>query len=312
MLNFLLQVSPNEEIVDSASTFKMNVTEAITALSGQSGSDVLNSLSDKIIAFGLKVLVAILIYFIGKWIINRLKKVVSVIFKKKKTDPAIATFTTSLISIILTVLLIVVIIGTLGINTTSFAALLAAGGMAIGLALSGTMQNFAGGVMILLFKPFKTGDFIDAMGHKGTVSEVTIVSTKLTTPDNRVIIIPNGALSSNSIDNYSMNELRKLEWLVDVEYGVDSQAVKDTIIKILASDSRILDIKSGAANDPMVEINSLKDSSVQFVVRAWVTSGNYWDVNFNINNKIYTELPKNGINFPFPQLDVNLKGTSKN
>ena len=304
MLNTILQTTTP---VDSTSTFKANIEAAITSLSTKSTSEILSGLTEELINFGLKVLAAILIYIIGKWIIKKLKKIVTHILEKKGTDKSIITFLDSFIGITLTIILVVIIIGTVGINTSSFAALLAAGGVAVGFALSGTLQNFAGGIMLLLFKPFKAGDFIESMGQTGTVSEVNIASTKLVTVDNRTIIIPNGALFNNTIDNFSTNSIRKLEWLVDVEYGVDSLAVKTLIQNILASDSRILDLNTGAKDAPLVELNALRDSSVQFVARVWVKKEHYWAVNFSINERIYNELPKNNINFPFPQLDVNIK-----
>lgn len=267
---------------------------------------LLANLGDQAIHFGLKVLAALVIYFVGAWLIKRVKKLIGTIFVKRNTEKAIASFVQSLVSITLTVLLIIITVGTLGINTTSLAALLAAGGMAIGMALSGTVQNFAGGIMLLIFKPFKAGDFIEAQGFSGTVTEVNIVSTRLTTPDNRIIVIPNGALSNGTINNFSQNNMRRLEWLVDVEYGSSSETVKEVLKSIINDESRILYVSSGAPADPLVELNSLRDSSVQFVVRGWVKSSDYWDVLFAVNDRIYNELPKHGIQFPFPQLDVHI------
>ena len=209
--------------------------------------------------------------------------------------------------ITLTVLLIIVSISTLGVNTTSLAALLAAGGMAIGMALSGTVQNFAGGIMILAFKPFKSGDFIEAQGYMGTVNTVSIVSTTLTTPDNREIVIPNGALFNGSIDNYSRSGLRRVEWLVNVEYGTDSDKCKEQLLKIMKSDERILDASEKGAADPVVMLKSMESSSVVFTARGWVKADDYWDVFFQVNEEIYKKLPESGISFPFPQLDVRVK-----
>ena len=175
--------------------------------------------------------------------------------------------------------------------------------MAIGMALNGTVQNFAGGIMILIFKPFKAGDFIEALGYSGTVSEVTITSTKLTTVDNRVIIIPNGSLSNGIINNFSNQTMRRVDLTVDVEYGSSSEGTKALLLKIINSDSRILTTPA----EPFVALNALKDSSVQFVIRVWVNASDYWGVYFDTLDKIYNELPKNGISFPFPQLDVNIK-----
>lgn len=265
--------------------------------------ELLGEFIDKAVAFGLKVLAALLIYLIGAWLIRKFKGILRNIFLKKNTDAAIASFIQSITSIALTVVLVIITVGVLGIDTTSLAALLAGGGMAIGMALNGTVQNFAGGIMILIFKPFKAGDYIEAQGFSGTVSEVTITSTKLLTVDNRVIIIPNGALSNGTINNFSDKPLRRVDLTVDVEYGSSSDTVKTVLSEIIDSDSRILHEPA----EPFVALSALKDSSIQFTVRLWVNAADYWGVYFEMTERIYNELPKNGINFPFPQLDVNIK-----
>ncbi|MDD6975870.1 MAG: mechanosensitive ion channel [Bacteroidales bacterium] len=266
---------------------------------------LLKELGSDALQFGLKVLAALAIYFIGAWVIKRIKKLLGNIFERRKTDKAIASFTMSLVSISLTILLIILTVGTLGVNTTSLAAILAAGGMAIGMALSGTVQNFAGGIMLLVFKPFKAGDFIEAQGFSGTVSEVNIVSTKLTTTDNRVIVLPNGSLSSGTINNISQNPIRRLEWKIGVEYGSDIDVARKVILEILNKDSRVLHGKD-APDEPYIRLSALLDSSVEIQARCWVRTDDYWDLLWEVNELIYKELPKNGIDFPFPQLDVHL------
>lgn len=266
---------------------------------------LLKELGSDALQFGLKVLAALAIYFIGAWVIKRIKKLLGNIFERRKTDKAIASFTMSLVSISLTILLIILTVGTLGVNTTSLAAILAAGGMAIGMALSGTVQNFAGGIMLLVFKPFKAGDFIEAQGFSGTVSEVNIVSTKLTTTDNRVIVLPNGSLSSGTINNISQNPIRRLEWKIGVEYGSDIDVARKVILEILNKDSRVLHGKE-APDEPYIRLSALLDSSVEIQARCWVRTDDYWDLLWEVNELIYNELPKNGIDFPFPQLDVHL------
>lgn len=266
---------------------------------------LLKELGNDALQFGLKVLAALAIYFIGAWVIKRIKKLLGNIFERRKTDKAIASFTMSLVSISLTIILIILTVGTLGVNTTSLAAILAAGGMAIGMALSGTVQNFAGGIMLLVFKPFKAGDFIEAQGFSGTVSEVNIVSTKLTTTDNRVIVLPNGSLSSGTINNISQNPIRRLEWKIGVEYGSNIDQARKVILGILNADARVLHGKD-APDEPNVKLSGLLDSSVEIQARCWVRTNDYWDLLWEINELIYKELPKNGIDFPFPQLDVHL------
>lgn len=302
MIDFsLLQTQP----IDS-----LNIQEELAVVAEKLSTTpvtvLVSELLDKAVAFGLKVLAALAIYLIGAWAIRKIKGVVGRIFERKKTDAAIASFVQSIISIALTVILIIITIGAVGIDTTSIAALLAGGGMAIGMALNGTVQNFAGGIMIIAFKPFKAGDYIQAQGYEGTVSEVNIVSTKLTTVDNRSIIIPNGALSNGTVNNFSQNQLRRLDWTVNVEYGTSIDDTKKVLMDILKSDIRILNSAKGAPADPFVALSTLSDSCIKFVMRGWVHAADYWDVNFEINEKIYNELPQNGIKFPFPQMDVHV------
>ncbi len=257
--------------------------------------------------FGLKVLAALALFLIGGWIIKLIKRAMNRGLVRRKAEPVIISFVGSLVSVTLWVLLIILTISTLGINTTSLAALLAAGGMAIGMALSGTVQNFAGGIMLLVFKPFKSGDMIEAQGHIGKVSEINIISTKIVTPDNRTVILPNGALSNGNINNITSLPLRRVETTVTVSYGSDAAAVREAILDILKADPRILDATTPGAADPMVALRAMKESSVEFIVRGWARSEDYWDVLFSMNESIYTGLPERGIAFPFPQLDVHLK-----
>lgn len=301
IMNWLLQTVP----VDS-----LNVAEELAALSEKLSTttvtELMSELLDKAVSFGLKLLAALAIYFVGAWAIRKIKGIVTRIFERKNTDAAIASFVQSIISIALTILLIIITIGAVGIDTTSLAALLAGGGMAIGMALNGTVQNFAGGIMIIAFKPFKAGDYIQAQGFEGTVSEVSIVSTKLTTVDNRSIIIPNGILSNGTINNYSQNQLRRLDWTVNAEYGTSAEDAKKVLMELLENDDRILNTAKGAPADPFVALSSLSDSCIKFVMRGWVRSADYWDVNFDMNEKIYSRLPESGISFPFPQMDVHV------
>ncbi len=258
------------------------------------------------IQFGIKVLAALLIYIIGAWLIRWIKQILQRYFTRKKTDATIATFVSSFTSFMLTVLLIVVTVGTLGIDTTSLAALLAAGGMAIGMSLSGTVQNLAGGIMILLFKPFKVGDFITAQGFSGTVMAVSIVSTKIRTVDNREIIMPNGALSNSNIDNYSTHPIRRVEWTASVEYGVDADECINVLMGILQADTRILRADTVGASDPFVALSSLNANDISFVMRAWVRAEDYWNVMYDINKEIYIRLPEHGMGFAYPRLDVTI------
>lgn len=285
-----------------------SVKSAIVQLSDaliHNPDDVLASLLEQAIDFGVKVLAALLIYAVGAWLIKRVKNLLNKMFEKKGTEKTLATFVRSFVSISLTVILVIVTVGTLGINTTSLAALLAAGGMAIGMALSGTVQNFAGGILILVFKPFKAGDYIKAQGYEGTVSEVNIASTKLKTTDNSMITVPNGALFNGNIDNFSEKPLHRCRWDIDVEYGSDAETMRRILLSIVEANKDVIRGSEEAA-DPWVILNNLKESSVEFSMFAWVKTENYWAVLHAVREEIYKQLPANGIKFPFPQLDVNI------
>ena len=299
-----------QEAVDpekfSADSIQAKTEQAVALLKDAEPSQILQTLTDQAIHFGLKVLAALAIYIIGGWIIRIIKRAVNRGFAKKKTDTALSTFVSSLVSITLWVLLIIVMIGTLGINTTSLAALLAAGGMAIGMALSGTVQNFAGGIMLLVFKPFKAGDFIEAQGFIGTVTAVNLTSTQLTTLDNRVVFIPNGALSSGNINNFSVKDLRRVDININIAYGNDIAKAKEVALGIIKSNPKALDATTPGAADPFVALLNFKESTIELVTRTWVKAADYWDVYFWINENLYTQLPENGIKFSFPQLNVNI------
>ena len=298
----ILSLLPTEK-TDTLNNVQAELAAVAEKIATTPTDQLMTELLDKAVSFGLKVLAALFIYTIGIWLIRKLRKILGNIFIRKNTDATIASFVQSIAGITMTIVLVIITIGVLGIDTTSFAALLAGGGMAIGMALNGTVQNFAGGIMILIFKPFKAGDYIESQGYSGRVSEVTITSTKLVTTDNRVIIIPNGVMSNGIVNNFSHQTRRRVDLTVDVEYGSSSEAVKAVLMRIIEEENRI--INDPAA--PFIALSALKDSSVQFTIRVWVKADDYWGVFFDMTEKIYNELPKNGIQFPFPQLDVNIK-----
>lgn len=292
---------------DTLTAVQAEIAAVVEKVTTTPATELIKDMVDSGVRFGLKLVAAFLIYFVGAWLIRRIKGILRRTFEKRQTDAAIASFVQSITSIALTIILIIITVGTLGIDTSSIAALLTGGGLAIGMALNGTMQNFAGGLMILVFKPFKAGDYIEAQGHAGTVTEVNITSTKLTTTDNRVIIIPNGILSNDVINNYSGRQMRRLDITVGVEYGSSSTETKALLMDMITADARSLNIETGAPADPFVALSSLNDSAVEFVIRIWVKSEDYWPLKFELTEQIYNELPKHGIMFPFPQLDVNIK-----
>ena len=292
---------------DTLNAVQREIISAIDVLSNTPADELALEMLDNGIRFCLKVGAAILIYIAGAWLIRKIRKLITRAFEKKQTDATLASFVLSITSISLTIILILITVGTLGVDTSSIAALLTGGGLAIGLALNGTVQNFAGGIMILIFKPFKAGDYIEAQGHAGTVSEVTITSTKMTTTDNRVIIIPNGILSNDVINNYSSRQLRRLDLTIGVEYGSSAAETKELLMNIITNDSRSMSIATGAPADPFVALSALNDSAVEFVIKVWVKTDEYWPLKYALTEEIYNELPKHGIMFPFPQLDVNIK-----
>ena len=249
---------------------------------------------------GKSIIVAVVIYFVGKALITLVNRMLSGVMERRKVDPAIQSFAKSLVNILMMILLVISVVSALGVNTTSFAALLASGGVAVGMALSGNLQNLAGGIVILLFRPFKVGDYIEAQGTGGTVSEIQIFHTILTTPDNKKIFLPNGALSSGNITNYSKESLRRVDFTVSVEYGADIDKVRKVLKDILDKDERVLQEPT-----PVIVLGALAESSVNMTVRVWVKSEDYWNVFFQTNETIYNEFNRQGINFPYPQLTIH-------
>lgn len=253
------------------------------------------------ISLGERILGALLIYLIGRLLIKWINRAFVRILEKRKVEVSIQTFLKSMVNILLVVLLILAIIGKLGVELTGFAALLASAGVAIGVALSGNLQNFAGGIIILLFRPYKVGDYIEAdTGAAGTVREIQIFHTILVTADNKVVYAPNGAMSGSVITNYSSLDTRRIDFTVSVEYGTDFETVEKTLREIIAADSRIMNTP-----EPFIKLSALAASSVDVTMRVWVKSSDYWGVYFNMNQQIYAVFNKRNINFPFPQLTIH-------
>jgi small conductance mechanosensitive channel len=249
---------------------------------------------------GKSILLAIVIYIAGKFVIKLINKLIRRTLEHKNVDSTIQSFLKSFVSILLNVLLIITVISALGVNTTSFAALLASFGVAAGMALSGNLQNLAGGLVILLFKPFKVGDFVEAQGSMGTVKEIQIIHTILLTVDNKEVYLPNASLSSGSITNYSKMGTRRVDFTVNVEYGTDVEKVMNALKAIAESDERIL-----KDPEPFYALSALAESSVNFTFRVWVNGADYWPVFFDLNKKIYEDFNRQAIKFPFPQLQIH-------
>ncbi len=257
---------------------------------------------DYLVPLGIKILVSILVFIIGRWIIKLIKNRLANGLLKKRADPTLHSFFSNLISFVLNFILIIFIISILGVNTSSLVALLASAGLAVGMALSGTLQNFAGGVVIILFRPFRVGDFISAQGQEGVVKEIQIFNTVVLTVDNKVVHIPNGILSTGVMTIYTKEDTRRVDWTYSIAYGDDYDKAKEVLLRICGEDQRIL-----KEPVPFVEISTLNTSSVDLKVRVWVKSADYWPVFFSMNEKVYKELPKEGLHFPFPQVDVHVE-----
>ena len=267
-------------------------------------SGQVDQLIDQVTAMGLQagksLLLAVVVAVVGRYAIKFINKIVAGMLERRNVEPTVQSFLKSFVNILLVTLLIITVVGTLGVNTTSLAALLASAGLAVGMALSGNLQNLAGGLILLFFKPFKVGDFIEAQGVSGIVKAIQTFHTVLTTTDNKELFIPNGPLSSGNVTNYTKNALRRVDFTVSVEYGTDVQKVKEVTLELLKADERIMQEPA-----PFIALKELASSSVDFTVRVWTKATDYWDVFFETNERIYAEFNKQGIKFPFPQLQIH-------
>lgn len=271
---------------------------------GMALEEVISILTRSLVEFCISLVVAILVFYAGRFLIRKIYGVVSKLMNKRHVDASIMTFVLSGVQIVLYFILIIIVVGILGMETSSFIALFASAGVAIGMALSGMLQNFAGGVLILFLKPYKVGDYVEAQGFAGTVKAIKMFNTEITTPDNKTIIIPNGPLFTGSINNYSFQPRRRVDWTVGVAYGTDFEQAKSVILSILEANAAV--IKNDSTAPMAVFLKELADSAVVLTVRAWVKEEDYWAVFFNVNEQIYKLLPENGVQFPFPQLDVHM------
>lgn len=252
------------------------------------------------VKLGGKIAFAILVFVIGKFLISLVIKMMRKLMEKRNFDASVRSFVDSFINILLTIILIFAVISVLGVDITAFAALLASAGVGIGMALSGNLSNFAGGLIILLFKPYRVGDAIDFQGVVGAVKEIQIFHTIMTTFDNKTVYIPNGSLSSGIITNFTHQQYRRVDWVIGVEYGTDYEYVKSVLQEMVNADKRILEDPA-----PFIALHQLADSSVNVTMRCWVKAPDYWDVYFSMNQNIYKTFNEKGIGFPFPQLTVH-------
>jgi small conductance mechanosensitive channel len=258
-------------------------------------------LVEMVVAYAPKFVMAIVTLVVGLWVISLIMRGVRKTFEKRNVDPSLTPFLRTLIAIALKVMLFVSVIGMVGIEATSFVAILGAAGLAIGLSLQGTLQNFAGGVVILMLRPFRVGDVVDVKGYLGTVYEIQIFYTIIHTFDKRVVYIPNGALANADMINLSQQDDRRNEWTFGIAYGDDVDKAKDVLKRLIEEDERIL-----PEPEPFIAVHSLGDSSVNIVVRTWSKAADLWPVYFDMNEKVYKQFAKEGLNIPFPQMDVHV------
>lgn len=302
MMIHLLQAA--EIAADSvAATPKIKAVAQELSSGNVQWNQVVSQLIDWSLDAGKHILVALVVYLIGHYLIKLLNYLLARFLVRRNIEISVQTFVKSFVGILLQVLLIVTVVSALGVNTTSFAALLASFGVAIGMALSGNLQNFAGGLVILFLKPYKVGDWIEAQGTAGTVQAIQIFHTILLTADGKQIYVPNGSMSSGSIINYTLTPSRRAEWIIGVEYGEDVEKARRVILEILSADSRVL-------NDPapVVWLGELNNSSVDMTIRCWTSNDDYWGVMFETREKIYNRFNELGIGFPFPQVTVHQAG----
>ena len=305
-MKFLLQTDDATKVVENLilpdSVQKAQLTETVTKIFSTDYNALLNNLIEQALWIGLKIVLALAIYYVGKWVTRWIIRILDRSFERRNVDLSLRNFLRSMIKVVMTILVILAAIQTLGVNTSSFLAIFASAGLAVGMALSGTLQNFAGGVILLLLRPYRIGDFITAQGQSGTVKAIGLFSTQLSTPDNRIIYVPNSAISSSIVDNYSQPTTRRVDWKVSISYGDDIDVVRKEILAMLTQDKRVL-------NDPapIVVLAELGNSAVILSVRAWASNADYWDLFWGINERIYKELPQKGIHFPYPQMDIHVK-----
>lgn len=290
----------NEVAADTTATAGFH--DMMSAMSGMSPDEIKEAIVTFVLSFTMKLIKVLLIWFVGRWALKHIVKLLVRILENHIDNVSVRTFVISLVDVVIMILLILMIIGVLGIDTSSFIAIFASAGVAIGMALSGTLQNFAGGVMILLFRPFKVGDFIEAQGVSGTVKQIQIFNTVVHTGDNKVILLPNGPVSTGIINNYSREPKRRLDMIFSISYGNDFEKAKAVLQRLIAEDPRVLNDPAA----PLIEIAELAASSIDITVRMWCKQDDYWAIKYSLNKKVYEVFPKEGLEFPFQTFTVNV------
>ncbi len=302
MLRFLQAEQLPIPAVLPDSVQKARFAESVEKLTSLDLSQVWDEMVEWFIWTAIKLVIALTIFYLGRWILRRLMTVVDRVLTARDVEQSLHKFLLTATKVVGLVVIFLTIVSILGFDSTSFVAMLASAGLAIGMALSGTLQNFAGGVMILVQRPYKIGDFIETDLASGTVVDIRLFSTVLHTTDKKTIYIPNNTISTGVVINYSTSTTRRCSWKVSVSYGDNYDTIRESMLEIIRRDERVL-----ATPEPCVRIDALADSAVIIEARAWVANEDFWDVYDSITERFYKELPEHGANFPFPQLDVNIK-----
>ena len=287
--------------VQAADSVAIKLQSTLQTIAGMSVEDAVTFISKGVISFAADILICVVIYYVGRAIVNYIDRLLSKIFTNREVEVSIAKFARSVVRAIFYIGIALAILNKLGIQTTSFLAVFASVGVGVGMAMSGTLQNFAGGVMVLLTRPFKIGDYVQMQGVEGTIKEIRLFNTTINTPDNKMIIVPNGGIVSNIINNYSAEDVRRVDWVFSISYGDDYDTAKATILEMLAADGRVANSPA-----PFVALKAMSDSSIDIVVRAWTNAADYWGLFFDMNEKVYKTFPTKGLNFPYPHVDVTL------
>lgn len=302
MLRFLQTEQLPIPAVLPDSVQKARFAESVEKLTSLDLSQVWDEMVEWFIWTAIKLVIALTIFYLGRWILRRLMAVIDRVLTARDVEQSLHKFLLTATKVVGLVVIFLTIVSILGFDSTSFVAMLASAGLAIGMALSGTLQNFAGGVMILVQRPYKIGDFIETDLASGTVVDIRLFSTVLHTTDKKTIYIPNNTISTGVVINYSTSTTRRCSWKVSVSYGDNYDTIRESMLEIIRRDKRVL-----ATPEPCVRIDALADSAVIIEARAWVENEDFWDVYDSITERFYKELPEHGANFPFPQLDVNIK-----
>lgn len=299
---FLTTETVKTILADTTATQQEKAVALGQELKNMTFEDIFSMLIEWGVEIAAKIAIALAIYFIGRWLIGRFVKVVNKICDNRGVEVSLQRFFNNMIKVVFYICLVLTVVGVLGIDTTSLIAMFASASLAIGMALSGTMQNFAGGVMILLLRPYRIGDYVEAQGQAGTIKEISLFNTVITTVDNKIIYVPNSTISTGIINNYSQAATRRVDWNITISYGDDVEVARRVLMQLMTEDKRVKQDPT-----PVVYLTSLGSDAVNISARAWVDNADYWGVYFELNERIYNELPKHGLHFPFPQLSVHIE-----